>query len=159
MSYWNTKDRNWDIRYTENQHIPIVTCTEIPTIIHLKNTIINTLTERARRICEPKVLDAELEHLTNALKSNGYSEAEIKRSMQSRKNENKDQNAPITRAFLPYIPRVTDQIGRLLQKENLKTIYKPTNKIKEYLRTAKDSRDPLSSSRIFRIPVHVEVCI
>ena len=119
-----------------------------------KYGIIKTLTERARRICEPKTLNAELEHLKNALMTNGYSEQEIRKSMRQKrkKTEANNQNQPSGKVFLPYIPRVTDRIGRLLQKENIKTIYKPTRKIKECLRSAKDKRDPLSSSGVYRIP-------
>lgn len=117
--------------------------------------IIKTLTERARRICEPNAIDKELEHLKKALMANGYSKQEIQKSMQPTNNSKTmmhEQNQPIARAFLPYIPRVTDRIGRLLQKENIKTIYKPTRKVKECLRSAKDKRDPLSTPGIYRIP-------
>ena len=115
--------------------------------------VIKTLTERARRICEPDAIDQELEHLKNALMANGYSEQEIRKSMQPTTNyKTNEKNQPRAKAFLPYIPSVTDRIGRLLQKENIKTIYKPTRKVQECLRSAKDKRDPLSTSGIYRIP-------
>ena len=68
------------------------------------------------------------------------------------KHKTINQEQPASKAFLPYIPRVTDRIGRLLRKENIRTIYKPTSKIKKCLRSAKDKRDPLSGSGIYRIP-------
>ncbi|VEN43722.1 unnamed protein product [Callosobruchus maculatus] len=40
----------------------------------------------------------------------------------------------------------------MLRKENVKTIYKPTRKIQEYLRTVKDKRDPLTTPGVYRIP-------
>jgi len=54
--------------------------------------------------------------------------------------------------MLPYLHRVTDRIGKFLRKFNIRTIYRPTRKIQEHLRSAKDPTDPLSSAGVYRIP-------
>lgn len=61
-------------------------------------------------------------------------------------------STPLGITVLPYVRKVTDRIGKLLQKYNIKTIFKPTKKIKEHLRTAKDTRDPLATAGVYRIP-------
>ena len=53
--------------------------------------------------------------------------------------------------FLPYIKNTTDRIGKLLEKYNIKPI-KPTKKIQECLRSAKDTSDPLATPGVYRIP-------
>ncbi|GJQ72908.1 hypothetical protein Trydic_g1554 [Trypoxylus dichotomus] len=55
-------------------------------------------------------------------------------------------------AYLPYIKSVTDRIGRTLERHNVKTIYKPTQKLRHQLRSEKDSRDPLTSTGVYGIP-------
>ncbi|VEN48752.1 unnamed protein product [Callosobruchus maculatus] len=71
--------------------------------IHEKYGIIRTLSERARKVCEPEELDTELEHLKNASKTNGYTEKEITRTMRRNK----------AKGFLPYVPGITDRIGKM----------------------------------------------
>ncbi|KAH1024076.1 hypothetical protein HUJ05_003635 [Dendroctonus ponderosae] len=55
-------------------------------------------------------------------------------------------------ACLPYIHGVTDKIGKILEKHQVKTIFKPTRTIQQTLRSAKDKRDPLSAPRVYRVP-------
>lgn len=119
-----------------------------------KYGVIRTLTERARRICEPENLQAELEHLKTAFEANGYSKREIERSMGSRSSrpQETEQRPATSQAYLPFVPRVTDRIGRVLKKHDIKTIFKPTKKIQQAIRSAKDNRDPLSAAGVYRIP-------
>lgn len=52
--------------------------------------------------------------------------------------------------FLHYIPQIAARIGHLMSKHNV--IYKPTKNIKEYLKSAKDRKDPLSIAGVYGIP-------
>ena len=119
-----------------------------------KYGIIKTLSERATRICEPEELNTELTHLYAAFRANGYSEQEIRRSIKSKDPRHVDdkQSQTLATAYLPFISGVTDRIGRILRKEKVKTVFKPTRKIQECLRSAKDKKDPLSASGVYRIP-------
>ena len=118
-----------------------------------KRGIIKTLTERARRICEPVYLSSEMNHLQLALQNNGYSRNYIKRAIRPpRRSVRKDEETPKGTAVLPYINRVTDRIGKLMRKHNIRTCFMPTNKIGDLLRSAKDTRDPLTSAGVYRIP-------
>ncbi|XP_030767016.1 uncharacterized protein LOC115890807 [Sitophilus oryzae] len=98
--------------------------------------------------------EKELSHLNNAFLANGYNEKEIKAALapRQRRLDINEQNNTVNKAFLPYVSQVTDRIGKVLRKHNIKTIYKPTRKIKDCLRPAKDKRVPLSSAGIYRIP-------
>ncbi|XP_060519135.1 uncharacterized protein LOC132697596 [Cylas formicarius] len=80
-----------------------------------KYGVIRTLTERARRICEPENLQMEFEHLKTTFQRNGYNKREIERSMNSRPSRSRDtEQRPFTsHAYLPYIPSVTNRIGRV----------------------------------------------
>src|SRR5436190_13289772 len=54
-------------------------------------------------------------------------------------------------ASLPFIENVTDKIGRILSKKNMKISFTPYVKIKQMLRQVKDVI-PLQSSGIYQIP-------
>ncbi|XP_030751509.1 uncharacterized protein LOC115879021 [Sitophilus oryzae] len=119
-----------------------------------KQGIIGTLANRARRICANEHIQEELSHLNKAYLASGYNDREIKAALAPRQRRpavNEQENI-INKAFLPYVSQVTDRIGKVLKKHNIKTIYKPTRKIRDCLRPAKDKRDPLSSAGIYRIP-------
>ena len=55
-------------------------------------------------------------------------------------------------SILPYIKGTTDRIGRILNKHNIRIIFKPPKKIGQTLRNPKDQRLPLSSAEIYKIP-------
>nr|XP_060617816.1 uncharacterized protein LOC132767173 [Anolis sagrei ordinatus] len=118
-----------------------------------KRSTIKALADRAKRICEPHLLQDELNHLNWALQANGYSTSDIRRAARPRtSHESQDEDPPRGKVFLPYIKGTTDRIGKLMRKHNIQTIYKPTKKIQQMLRSAKDKRDPLTSSGVYRIP-------
>ena len=119
-----------------------------------KRGMIKTLIDRANRICQENNIKDEISHIQNALMSNGYTKKEINRTLHPNKQSNKTLNdkEPVGKAYLPYIKHVTDRIGKLLGKKNIKTVYLPTRKIAQHLRSPKDNRDPLSSAGVYRIP-------
>nr|XP_060632240.1 uncharacterized protein LOC132775540 [Anolis sagrei ordinatus] len=118
-----------------------------------KRSTIKALADRAKRICEPHLLQDELNHLNWALQANGYSTSDIRRAARPRtSHESKDEDPPRGKVFLPYIKGTTDRIGKLMRKHNIQTIYKPTKKIQQMLRSAKDKRDPLTCAGVYRIP-------
>lgn len=76
---------------------------------------------------------------------------EIKRCIQHRSKKHNDQNLPTGKAFLPYVSRIRDIISRVLQKVNIKTIYKPTRKIQMWLRSTEGKKYTVLSSGVCRI--------
>ncbi|ERL95717.1 hypothetical protein D910_00155 [Dendroctonus ponderosae] len=119
--------------------------------------VIKTLTERARRICEPDELQGELKHLERAFGWNGYSKKDFNRAIRPKNSEDcsettETQDEHKSWACLPYIHGVTDTIGKILEKHQVKTIFKPTRTIQQTLRSAKDKRDPLSAPGVYKVP-------
>ena len=54
-------------------------------------------------------------------------------------------------SILSYVKGTTDRIGRILNKHNIQTIFKPPKKIGQILRNPKDQRPPLSSAGVYKI--------
>ncbi|GJQ72477.1 hypothetical protein Trydic_g3551 [Trypoxylus dichotomus] len=107
-----------------------------------QRVMIKTLEDRAARICEPQHIEQEFQHLNQALQANGYGNPLIKRAVRPN-NSKRTANEQLSRdwqvtAYLPYIKGVT--------------IYKPTQQLRHQLRSAKDPRDILTSTGVYRIP-------
>lgn len=103
-------------RTHKHTHTHTVIYTETPSIVHARN-------EAAKR-----TLNAEIEYLETAFKSNGYSKNEVKRSTEYGIMKRNDHNQSAGKV---YLLRVTDKICQLLQEVNIKTIHKPIRKIQK----------------------------
>jgi len=55
-------------------------------------------------------------------------------------------------SILPYVKGTTNRIGRILNKHNIRTIFKPPKKIGQILRNPEDQRSLLSSAGVYKIP-------
>ena len=55
-------------------------------------------------------------------------------------------------SILSYIKETTNRINRILNKHNIRTIFKSSKKIGEILRNPKNQRLPLNSARVYKIP-------
>ncbi|XP_068083584.1 uncharacterized protein [Anabrus simplex] len=120
-----------------------------------KRAMMKTLVDRALRVCEPEYIEKELRHLDLALQTNGYTVQEVRRALHPRRqpaNSKREEPRKKGIAYLPYIRDVTDRIGRLLERHEVKTIFQPTQQLRNMLRSAKDPRDPLTSTGVYRIP-------
>ncbi|ENN80003.1 hypothetical protein D910_11051 [Dendroctonus ponderosae] len=99
-----------------------------------KRGVIKTITERARRICDPSELERELKHLERAFGWNGYSKNEFNRAIRPRNSGGRSEKTDTHDErkgwpCLPYIHGVTDRIGSILEKHRVKTVFKPTRTI------------------------------
>jgi len=58
------------------------------------------------------------------------------------------------RGFYPFshVKEITDRIGRILNKHNIRTIFKSPKKIGQILRNPKDQKSPFSSAGVYKIP-------
>ncbi|XP_054715271.1 uncharacterized protein LOC129224748 [Uloborus diversus] len=122
-----------------------------------KRGVMKTLFVRANRICEPTAIEHEISHLTNVFQANGFSKQEIKRAFHPKIKKQPLKGDPIKfTAYLPYVEDVTDRIERLLRRHNIKTVYKPTHRTSDLLRSVKDGRDPLSAAG--KAAVHTDGC-
>ena len=55
-------------------------------------------------------------------------------------------------AYLPYIQGVTDNISRILRKNNITTSFKPLETIRKRMRSVKDSVDHTQFRGVYKIP-------
>jgi len=58
-----------------------------------------------------------------------------------------------------HVKGTTDRIGRILNKHNIRTIFKPLKKIRQILRNPKDQRPPFSSAGVYKIPYSLRASI
>lgn len=96
----------------------------------------SSLISRAYDLCDPEHLQAELTHVQEVLKRNGYKE----HKRQSRRTVRMKPDFKVDRqpVFLPYIKGITDKIGTVLKNLSIKTVYTPLSKMSQRVRTAKD---------------------
>lgn len=116
-------------------------------------SVVSALVNRAHRICNSENLNAELKHVDAVLERNGYTRKQ-RRIKTRRYNETPVQNSV---AFMPYLEGVTDRIGKLLKRHDIKTIFKPPAKIRQLLRTVKDTI-PLQTPGVYAIPCSCGSC-
>jgi hypothetical protein len=67
-------------------------------------------------------------------------------------DEEKKKTEYIGFATLPYIKGVSERIGRVLAKENIKTAFKPITKIKDLLPNVKSQISMLDKEGVYEIP-------
>ena len=120
-----------------------------------KQSVINSLVHRAFAISDRGHLRTEINHLKQALQNNGHDKKDITKIINKHTNKTTAPNTQTddrTLTILPYVKGTTDRIGRILNKHNIRTIYKPPKKIGQILKNPKDPRPPLSSAGVYRIP-------
>ena len=108
-----------------------------------KDGLVHTLVQRAIRLCESKYLNKELNILKNALESNGYDKYQIQKVINKKSRTDntqtysQDDTQYTNTAVLPFIQGVTNKIGKLLKKHQIRTVYSAPLKIKTLLRPIK----------------------
>lgn len=120
-----------------------------------KLSVVNSLVHRAISISQTDNLQSELDHVQKSLQNNGYRKTDIQSTIKRRLNpKSRIKNDEVTKtvAFLPYISRVTDRIGKVLRKHKVKTVFKSTCKMSQLLPNPKDKLNPLSSKGVYSIP-------
>lgn len=73
------------------------------------------------------------------------------RTSKDRKNI-EDNKSPVSTAFRPYIQGITEPTGRLLNKHNIKIIFKAPMNVGQMLKDPKDKRSPLNTPSLSKIP-------
>jgi len=94
----------------------------------------------------------EEEHLRRVLAGNGYPETLIKRASKPHTRvETTDE--PLATAFIPYVAGLSEDVRRICQRYNLRTVFKSAATLRGQLMQVKD-RDPLErrSNVIYQVP-------
>nr|XP_023017978.1 uncharacterized protein LOC111506997 [Leptinotarsa decemlineata] len=107
------------------------------------NSVLNSLVHRSINLTDYHNKPQELAQLKSALRQDGFTDHQIDRSIRRQQTSSSSPKDPkgnnvLQKAFLPYIKCVTDEIGRILQKQDIKTILTANNQIYTFLRSPKD---------------------
>ncbi|XP_049877866.1 uncharacterized protein LOC126375067 [Pectinophora gossypiella] len=113
------------------------------------NAVVTSLTNRAYDICDNEHIDAEISHVQKVLRNNGY-RIDVGALRPKPKVKTTVPRVERQPAFLPYLKGVTDKIGNILNKYLIKTIFTPSKKIAQSLRSPKDCF-PFESPGVYKI--------
>lgn len=91
---------------------------------------------RANKLADRENKNKELKIVKQALQLNGYS-GYYRKQIKNKKEMSQDKKI-LGSAKIPYIRGVSEKIGRILSKENIRTIYQPYQKIGSILPNGKD---------------------
>ena len=104
-----------------------------------KRTVVKTLLDRAKCISSTTARRrSEERRVINDLKANGYPENFIKSVNQPNNTQSKPRENPKAYASIPYIKGVSERIRRILNRENIKTAFKPQKTLGHVFKKPKD---------------------
>ncbi|XP_047995573.1 uncharacterized protein LOC125233560 [Leguminivora glycinivorella] len=112
---------------------------------HLQS-VVTSLVNRARDLCDSEHLDEELAHVQKVLRKNGYLQTIPRKTKKGERHPQVDRQP----AFLPYVKGITDKVGSVLRKVSIKTVYTPLSKVASLLRSPKDVI-PYQSPGVYKI--------
>nr|XP_023012846.1 uncharacterized protein LOC111502900 [Leptinotarsa decemlineata] len=107
------------------------------------NSVLNYLIHRSINLTDHHNKPQELAQLKTPLLQNGFTDHQIDRSIRRQQTSSSSPKDPkgnnvLHKAFLPYIKGLTDKIGQILKKQDIKTIITANNQISTFLRSPKD---------------------
>jgi hypothetical protein len=114
-----------------------------------KRALMKTLLHRAETICDEDSKERELKHIKWALKSNVFSDRDIRFARKVRQHT--EQQTYQKFACLPYVQGVTDRIRKILEKRNIGTRFTTEKKISQILPTPKDKLPLFHSEGIYKV--------
>ena len=126
--------------------------------------VLNTLAVRASRISDSEHIKKEKDHLKEVFTNIGYKPKVITKILGKTHNksltglktsDNKTTTNP--RAYLLYIQGVTNKISRILNKNNITTLFKPLETIKKRMRSVKDLVDHTQFRGVYKIPCSCKI--
>ena len=126
--------------------------------------MLNTLINRAINISDKDNWKKEKKTVKTVLKKNGYSNIQINKAFKTQQKRCKEKKNNVQHVeyrngeedqkkhvYLPYVKGTTDKIGRILERHNIKSVFKPQKKIMDLICHAKD-KIPLSNPGVYKIP-------
>ena len=133
-----------------------------------KMAVVRALVDRAFNVCSPENLNEELNYVKETLKKNGFPVRVINKYISKKRNKkpgNEHQRAansttdnhtstqPKSLAVLPYVEGLTQNLCRLLKKNNIKCAMSSRGQtLKDKLPSAKDKKPPETKPCIYKIP-------
>src|SRR5579859_3284631 len=119
-----------------------------------KAGIVKCLANRARNICNEARLKQEFEHLKSTFHKNGYPKQFTEKAMQNNnKPQRGDKPKPKKTVTLPYIPGISEKLGRICGTYNIRTVYSSKETLGKSLRKVKPTRPKETTKNVvYQIP-------
>jgi len=95
-----------------------------------------------------KIFTKRLHYLFNNKLNVARGESDLVASEGDRREDSSDSVSPVRFITLPYYPKVTGSISRLLKNSNFEIAYKSFNTLRSYIKVHKDKLDHSSNSNI-----------
>ena len=99
-------------------------------------------------------MEEEIEYLRKSFINLGYSKKDINKAIQRARSGNKrmiTESSSTTKAYLPYIQGVTDNIAKVLAKKDIRASFKPLLTIRQRTKSVKDDPDHLQQKCVYKI--------
>ena len=120
----------------------------------IKRGVIKGYGDRARTLCDPEYLQAELDNIEAVFVENGYSKLEVQEAMKERQQRTKEDDEQETRGIvlMPNIPNFTEKFNRIARRHKFKVANKTNNKVKDLASKAKAPLGKKNNQIVYRIP-------
>ena len=123
-----------------------------------KQGVIKGYGDRARALCDPQYLQAELTNIEEVFVENGFTKKEVQRALQPREvraeTEEDEQNRGLV--MIPNVPELTKKFNNIAKKHNFKTANKTENKVRDLVSKAKTPLGDKNSNVVYDIPCKCE---
>ena len=120
-----------------------------------KRGIIKGYSDRAKKLCDPEYLNAELKNVKEVFQENGYSEEEIEAAMKGRvraTTENDTEQRTRGIVVIQNIPNITPQFNKIARQHGFKVANKSGTRVKDLTTKAKTPLGDKNSNVIYNIP-------
>jgi hypothetical protein len=116
-----------------------------------KHAILSTLVHRGTALHDQDSLHADFVFLGDIFRQNGYTNQQIRRTLNTPPRVAQPDKRPDSVAFLPYVRPIFNRIGRVLSQHNIKSVGLPPRKISSFLQSVKNDLG-LKTPRAYSIP-------
>jgi hypothetical protein len=118
-----------------------------------KAGIVKCLANRARNICQGAKLEQEMAHLKRTFRKNGYPSQFTEQALHGKKQPQHERTKPKKTVTLPYIPGISEKLGRICSSYNIRAVYSSKETLGRSLRNVKPERPKeMTKNIVYQIP-------
>ena len=121
----------------------------------IKKGIIKGYSDRARTLCDPQYLKAELDNVEAVFVENGFMRKEIQAAMaerEPRRNEGEEEETTRGVVLMPNIPQFTNKFNKIAKKHRFHIANKADNKVRDLTSNAKTLLGEKKTNITYTIP-------
>ena len=119
-----------------------------------KKGVIKGYADRARTLCDPEYLEAEMQNIREVFQDNGYSKDEIIKAMAEKKKKEVNEEDKTSRGVvvMPNIPGFTPRFNKIAKRHQFDVANKTENRVKDLISSAKTPLGGKNMNVLYRIP-------